>query len=70
MCIRDRLIVDSKQYSTRYGKPIIISETGSTRFMQKYMSGKMRPYGAGQWIEIVNQALRIQMCIRDRLTTL
>ncbi len=52
-------MVDSKQYSTRYGKPIIISETGSTRLMQKYMLGKMCPYNAGQRIEIVNQALGI-----------
>ena len=52
-------MVDSKQDSTRYGKPIIISETGSTRLMQKYISGKMSLYDAGQLIETVNQALGI-----------
>jgi len=45
------------------GKPIVMSETGietgSTRLMQKYMAGKMRPFEAGQWIEIINQAMGI-----------
>jgi radical SAM superfamily enzyme YgiQ (UPF0313 family) len=45
------------------GKPIVMAETGietgSTRLMRKYMSGKMRPFEPEQWIEIINQALGI-----------
>ncbi|MCL1966170.1 MAG: B12-binding domain-containing radical SAM protein [Candidatus Bathyarchaeota archaeon] len=62
--IRDvaELLIEKSWYSFG-GKPIITAETGvetgSPRLMKKYMGGKMLPYQAEQWPEIVTNAFGI-----------
>jgi radical SAM superfamily enzyme YgiQ (UPF0313 family) len=62
--IRDlaEILIEKSWYSFG-GKPIITAETGvetgSPRLMKKYMGGKMLPYQAEQWPEIVTNAFGI-----------
>ncbi|MDR2699751.1 MAG: B12-binding domain-containing radical SAM protein [Nitrososphaerota archaeon] len=56
------ILIEKSWYSFG-GKPIITAETGvetgSPRIMKKYMGGKMLPYSAEQWPEIVTNAFGI-----------
>lgn len=56
------ILLKNNCYSYR-GKPIVTAETGvetgSTRLIQKYMSGKSLPFKPQEWKELVSQAFAI-----------